>query len=124
MQTARLKTANILRGIARYTLLVLAILVFIFALLSGSEEKGGGIAGIIKNSPNAIPWLILLIFVYVAWKWELVGGIIITLLGIAMLYFLVFVAPNFFLATFILILLIIMLGAFFILNWHLRKERA
>ena len=124
MQTARLKTANILRGTARYTLLVLAILVFIFALLSGSEEKGGGIAGIIKNSPNAIPWLILLIFVYVAWKWELTGGIIITLLGIAMLYFFVLASPNFFLATFILTLLIIMLGTFFILSWHLRKEHA
>ena len=43
----KLKTANILRNIARYTLLVLGILVFIFALLSGSEDYGGGISGII-----------------------------------------------------------------------------
>jgi len=124
MQTVRLKTANIFRGTARYTLLVLAILVFIFALISGSQELTGGITGIIKNSPNAIPWLILLIFVYVAWKWELAGGIVITLLGLVMLYFFVFASLNFFLATFILTLLIIVLEAFFILSWHLRKERA
>lgn len=117
-----LKTANILRNIARYTLLVLGILVFIFALLSGSEDYGGGIKGIIKNSLNALPWVILLVLIYVAWKWELVGGIIITLLGIAMLYFFNLRGPNFFLSTFILTLLIIVFGSFFILSWYLRKK--
>lgn len=116
------KTANILRNTARYTLLVLGVLVFIFALLSGSGEYGGGISGIIKNSPNALPWLILLIIIFIAWKWELVGGIIITLLGIAMLLFFIIFGNNFFLATFILILLIIILGSFFIISWYLTKS--
>lgn len=119
----KLKTANILRNTARYTLLVLGILVFIFALLSGSEEYGGGISGIIKNSPNALPWLVLLVLIFVAWKWELVGGIIITVLGFAMLYFFNFRGSNFFLVTFILTLLIITLGSFFILSWYLRKDK-
>lgn len=123
MQNDRVKVANILRNIARYSLLVLGILVFIFALLSGSESYGGGITGIIKNSPNAIPWLILLILVFVAWKWELIGGIIITLLGISMIYFFNFTGPNFFLVTFILTIFITMLGAFFVLSWYLRKDK-
>ena len=114
-----LKTANILRNIARYSLLVIGILVFIFALLSGSEDYGGGFKGIIKNSPNALPWLLLLVLIYVAWKWELIGGIIITILGFIMLYFFNFSGPNFFLITFILCLLIIALGSCFILSWYL-----
>jgi hypothetical protein len=110
----RIQTANILRNIARYTLLVLGILVFIFALLSGSEKLGGGITGIIKNSPNAIPWVLLLVLIFVAWKWELIGGIIITLLGLFLLYFFNFRGPNFWWSTFLLTLIIPLLGSFFI----------
>lgn len=116
------KLAKYLRNTARYILLVLGILVFIFALLSGSEDYGGGISGIIKNSPNALPWLILLIIIFIAWKWELVGGIIITLIGIVMLYFFNFRGPNFFLVTFILTLVIVILGSFFIISWYLTKS--
>ena len=116
----RLKTANILRNIARYTLLVLGILVFFFALLSGSEDYGGGISGIIKNSPNALPWLLFLVLIFIAWKWELVGGIIITLLGIGLLYINNFRLP---IITFILILLFIILGSFLIRSWYLRKGK-
>ncbi len=116
-----LKTANILRNTARYSLLVIGILVFIFALLSGSEDYGGGFAGIVKNSPNALPWLLLLALVYVAWKWELIGGIIITALGFVMMYFFNFNGQNFFVSTFILTILIIALGSCFMVSWYLRK---
>jgi len=122
MSTQRIKTANILRNTARYSLLIIGVLIFIFALLSGAESKGGGVMGIIKNSPNALPWVLLLILVYVAWKWELVGGIIITALGLFLFYFFNFAGNNFFLFTFILTLLIILLGSFFILSWYLRKD--
>jgi len=119
-----IKTANILRNIARYTLLILGIIVFIFALLSGSEGYGGGIAGIIKNSPNAIPWLFLLILVFIAWKWELIGGTIITLLGLFLVYFFNFRGPNFWWSTFFLTIIISVLGFFFILSWYLRKDKS
>lgn len=122
MNTQRIKTANIFRNTARYSLLVIGVLVFIFALLSGAESKGGEVMGIIKNSPNALPWVLLLFLVYVAWKWELVGGIIITALGLFLFYFFNFAGNNFFLFTFILTLLIILLGSFFILSWYLRKD--
>jgi hypothetical protein len=119
-----IRTANILRNIARYTLLVIGILVFIFALFSGAQDYGGGIKGIVKNSPNAIPWLLLLILVLVAWKWELVGGISITLLGLFLLYFFNFYRHNFFLTTFILTLIIPLLGSFFLFSWYLRKDKS
>jgi hypothetical protein len=42
--------------------------VFVFALVSGAEKYGGGFQGLIKNAPSAMPWLMLLFLVYVAWK--------------------------------------------------------
>ena len=124
MQYDKLKFAGILRNIARYTLLVLSVTVIIFALLSGSENYGGGIAGIIKNSPNAIPWLILLFLVYIAWKRELTGGIIIILSGIWMTYFFNFTGPNFFPVTFILTSAITILGSLFVISWYLRRSKS
>jgi len=102
--------------------LFIGLIVFVFALLSGSERYGGGISGILQNSPNALPWLILLILIFVAWKWELIGGIIITLLGIVMFYFFNFKGNHFFLSTFILTILIVVLGSFFLISWFLRKK--
>lgn len=119
---SNLLLAKYLRGIARYTLLVVLGLVFIFALLSGSGDYGGGIKGIIRNSMNALPWLILLIILFVAWKWELIGGILITLVGLAAMYFFNFTGRNFFWFTFFLCLGIIIFGSFFIISWYLRRK--
>jgi len=118
-----MKTAKILRNIARYTLLIFGVLIFIFALLSGSENFGGGIKGIVKNSPNALPWLILLILVVIAWKWELVGGILITLLGILALGFFGIFAANFSLGTLIICLIPVILGSSLILSWYLSRGK-
>ena len=117
----KIKTAKILSTIARYTLLVLGILFFLFALLSGSEQYGGGISGIIKNSPNALPGLILLAALFIAWKRELVGGIITALAGLVMLFFFVIKGNQLHLPIIILTLLITLLGVFFILSWYLRR---
>ncbi|MBC8319904.1 MAG: hypothetical protein H8E34_04200 [Bacteroidetes bacterium] len=119
---SNLLLAKYLRGIARYTLLVVLVLVFIFALLSGSGDYGGGLKGILYNSPNALPWFILLIVLFVAWKWELVGGILITLIGMAAMYFFNFRGPNFFWFTFFLCLGIIIFGSFFIISWYLDRK--
>jgi len=43
--------------------------------------------GVVKNSPNALPWLLLFILVYVAWKWELVGGIMLIASGVTAIFF-------------------------------------
>ena len=116
----KLKLANLFRNIARYVLLILAILIFIFALLSGAEPDEG-ISGIIRNSPNALPWAILLIIVWIVWKRELLGGIIIILFGIAgAIFFSIW--NDLFEFVFWLILGIILLGIFFLLSWRLRKK--
>ena len=61
----KIKMANYFRQIARYGLLVLGVFVFFFALFSGARGYGGGIEGIMLNSPNALPWLILLLFLLI-----------------------------------------------------------
>jgi hypothetical protein len=77
---------HILRYTARVFLTLIALFFFVFALLSGAEEYGGGISGIIQNSPNALPWLPLLILVGSTWKWEKASGIIIVLFGLFTLF--------------------------------------
>jgi len=123
MKNKKAIAASILRYIARYTLLIFGVLIFVFALMSGAEGFGGGIKGIIKNSPNALPWLILLILVVIAWKWELVGGILITLLGILALGFFGIFTANFSIGTLIICLIPVILGSFLILSWYLSRGK-
>ncbi|MCD6089962.1 MAG: hypothetical protein J7J72_00545 [Bacteroidales bacterium] len=114
----RINKGIIFRKIARYTSLTLGVLVFVFALISGSVEYGGGIQGIIKNSPNALPWLLFLLLVFVAWKWEVVGGIVIIILGLSFLYVFNFPSAHFFSTASIISFLIIFIGVCYILSWY------
>ncbi len=123
-QDRQIKTANWFRNIARYSILSIGMLVFIFALLSGAEEYGGGLHGIIKNSPNALPWVVLLVIVLIAWKWELVGGILIILLGIFAYWLVSFQGNDFNVSPFIIFLCIILMGEFFLISWYLRRDNA
>lgn len=114
----------IFRNIARYTSLSLGLLVFVFALISGSEEYGGGIEGIIQNSPNALPWLLFLLVVIVAWKWEVVGGVVIVILGLTFLYVFNFPAAHFFSTVSILAYLIIFIGTCYILSAYYSRDNS
>lgn len=116
----KIKVAKVLRYISRTILLLVAIFWFIFALLSGAEGYGGGLKGIIMNSPNALPWLLLFVFIYIAWKWELIGGILVALTGLCTIFaFDTFESiPAFLLIT----VPLIVLGAFLIISWHLTKK--
>lgn len=115
-----IKTAKYLRYIARTALLMFSIFWFSFALLSGAEGYGGGLKGILMNSPNALPWLMLFVLVYIVWKWELFGGIFIGVMGLmTILQFDTFESPIAFLA---ISLPLVILGLFFILSWYLTKK--
>ncbi len=103
-----------LRKIARTLLLLITIIVFVFALLSGSESYGGGFWGIIKNAPNALPWILLFAMNYLVWKKELIGGVVLTLFGLFITYLFNFSGPNFWWSTFIMTSSITLLGVIFI----------
>lgn len=124
MNNRQLKTANVLRRIARFGLLGTGVLVFAFALVSGSEAYGGGVSGILQNAPNALPWAALLLLTGMAWKWERVGGMVVTLFGIGLVIFFNFTGHNFFVVTFILTMLIVILGVLFLLSSYLRTVKS
>ena len=110
------KIAKYLRYIARAILLMVASFWFVFALLSGAEQYGGGLLGILKNSPNALPWLLLFVLVYLVFKKELWGGILILLMGFCTVFaFDTFEEPIAFL---LISLPLILLGSFFVISWY------
>jgi ABC-type antimicrobial peptide transport system permease subunit len=116
------KGANFLRYATRTILLILGILVFFFALFSGADSQEGFVSGIINNSPNALPGLGLLILTAIAWRYELIGGILTTAFGLFLVYFFNFGGNNFFPVTFIATILITVLGLFFIASWLIRRN--
>jgi len=115
-----LKLAKILRYTARTILLLIAVFWFVFAMLSGAEGYGGGIKGIIMNSPNALPWLVLLGLVYVAWRWEKNGGGLIIFMGLFTIF--AFNAAKHTFVLFAISIPLILLGSMLIGSWYLRKK--
>lgn len=105
---------EMLRKIARILLLAITTIVFVFALFSGSEEYGGGFIGVIKNCPNAFPWLLLFGLNYLAWKRELVGGSTIAVFGLMISWFFNFSSGSFDVIVFAMTSLITILGFIFI----------
>lgn len=71
------KRIRALRYGARTILLIVTTFWFIFALLSGAEQYGGGFKGVLMNSPNALPWLVLYLINILAWKYERIGGAVL-----------------------------------------------
>lgn len=116
------KTTKILRYTTRTILITIASLLFVFALLSRAEMYGKGIKGIIMNSPNALPWLVLFIFIFIAWKWELVGGVLIMLLGIFSFFFFHSYEPRGFWELFIISLPLLIFGGMLVGSWYLERK--
>lgn len=105
---------------ARVLGLVYGILIFIFALFSGAEAGGNSFDAILKNSPNALPWLVYLLIVLIAWKRELIGGLLLVVFGVFFLFFFG-VFEHFNPSTFIIVLLVIINGLLFIGSWWKRR---
>jgi uncharacterized membrane protein YjjP (DUF1212 family) len=106
----QLQTIRLLRKSALIVLSVIGILLLAFSLFSGSEAYGGGLAGIVKNSPNSLPWIVLVMAIFIAWRRDIWGGFLITIFGGVITYFFNFTGGNFFLITFVVCLLIVFLG--------------
>jgi hypothetical protein len=75
------RAARLLRVVARGALILVCLFWFVFALLSGAEELGGGVGGVLRNSPNALPWVVLALLIALAFRFERAGGAMIVLAG-------------------------------------------
>ena len=113
------KLAKKIRGFSLIVLSVIAVLLFIFSLLSGAESFGEGAKGIINNFPNTIPWIFLLAAVFIALKWQLIGGIIILMMGIFTIFF--FNASESLFVLFGISIPLIVLAKLLIIAWYLDK---
>ncbi|MBN2056634.1 hypothetical protein JW905_17035 [bacterium] len=61
---------------------------FVFGLLSGAREAGGGIAGLLRNAPNALPGVLFVLIAVAALRYPMVCGFLLVAAGIgAMLLF-------------------------------------
>lgn len=120
MEQRALKIAYWLRAIARTGTPSIAVLAFLWALVSGSEVYGGGVYGLLRNGANALPWVLLLLLAAMAWKWERAGGTAVTLFGLGLVVFFNCVSYHFFASTFIFTTLVVVLGMFFVLSAQLR----
>ena len=79
--------AHNFRIIARSLILIMGLIIFSFAFISGIDEMRRGIDDMIMSSPYFLSWLILLTILFVAWVWELAGGIIILVMSLYSFYF-------------------------------------
>jgi len=120
-QKGDLKMAKALKVSGLVVGLIFGILIFIFALLSGSEEYGNDFWSLLKNSPNALPWLLFLLIIWLAWKQELMGGLTLIGLGISLL-FLFNTFRDFQWPSFIVSLIVIFNGYLFVHSWWLLKD--
>jgi hypothetical protein len=114
------KLFQYLTWFSRIFLLIFNSFWFVFALLSGSEEYGGGLKGIIRNSPNSLPWFLFFALIYLAWKKELIGGVLISTLGIITI--LAFHTYKNIITFSIISLPLIITGILLIISYFLKKK--
>ena len=105
------KTKKYLAYFVKSLLLVMAVGLSGFALLSGAED-----AGFWKNIPNGLPWIILLAFVLITFWKQVLGGILIILFGIFTIIF--FSALQFIWILFLISLPLIVLGSLLVLTFR------
>jgi hypothetical protein len=120
--TKRMRIAYFFRLIGRYGLLLLLLPTILFSLVSGAEGFGGGWLGVLKNSLNAIPWIALCFILWIAWKSEFVGGLLITLFGLILVWFMNVRVAHFYWFTFVLTSIIPLLGICFLVSHYLRRS--
>lgn len=112
--------ANLFRSIARFTLLLLGMTMVSIAIFTGALNYGITIENILRNLPDAVPWFLLLFSLYIAWDSELVGGIIILLLGLGGIFYMQ-ASNHSTLPQETIMWGIVMSATLFILSWSLRR---
>lgn len=114
-----MNNVKLIRRIAEVLLLFITSVIYIYALISGSENLGGGFIGILRNFPNTLAWILLFSINYLVWKNEMIGGIILIAFGLLITWFFNFTGPNFWWSTFTLTSLLTIFGVIFmILSRH------
>ena len=117
------QVTTIVQKMAKFGLLFTGVVFFVFAFFSGAETYGGGIVGLIYNFPNTLPWLIVLFITYIAWRWELIGGILVFFLGVGTFFFFNVYETKSLFAFFVMSFPFLLLGLLLVATYLIQTKR-
>lgn len=118
-----LSLANFFQSIARYGILIIGFSMVSIAIFTGAINYGITIDNILRNLPDAIPWFLLLVTLFLAWDFELIGGLVMLILGLGGIFYMQ-ASNDATLPQFTIMLAITIFSVFFIISWGLRQLRA
>ena len=73
------------RRVARTALLIVTIFWIVFGIFSAMQSEGG-INAIFDDFMNILPWIAIIILWFVAWRWEIIGGLLIIAFSVYMAF--------------------------------------
>lgn len=75
------------RRVARTALVVVTLFWIIFGIVTGFQTEGG-MGATFDSFENILPWLAIIILWFIAWRWEILGGLSIIAFSIYMAFYL------------------------------------
>jgi uncharacterized membrane protein len=73
------------------------------------------------NSPNALPWLAVWVLVYVAWRWPIIGGWLLFIMGVV--FTMMFDTYENILAFSLISLPVLIVGILFLMGGNRRRSK-
>ncbi len=117
-----LSLANFFQTIARFGMLLIGLTMVSIAIFTGALNYGITIDNILRNLPDSIPWFLLLVTLYLAWEFELIGGLILLGLGLGGIFYMQ-ASNHATLPQTTIMVAITFFAISFILSWGLRQIR-
>ena len=117
------KGQKILYWLPRIAGIFCAVICFILAFGVFLEEDWTPVEQTIGFFMQLIPFLIMSIVLYIAWKWEFIGGIIYIILGIVIIAFTILSRPERLYNSFFLSGPLFFVGVLFIIHYFIFEKK-
>ena len=103
--------------------IICALFCFILAFGVFAEEDWTPLEETIGFLMQLIPFLIMIILLLIAWKWEFIGGISYIILGIAIIAYMILFRPEMWYNSFILSGPLFFVGLLFIIHYFIFEKK-
>ncbi len=115
-----LNLSDFFRTLGRFGTLLLGFTMVSISIFTGAIKYGITFDNILRNLPDALPWFLLLFTLLLAWEYELLGGLVMFLLGIFGFYYIQHSAHG---TSFQIYLMygVLFLSLMFILSWSAER---
>ena len=117
------KGQKILYWLPRIAGIFCTVICFILAFGVFLEEDWTPVEQTIGFFMQLIPFLIMSIVLYIAWKWEFIGGIIYIILGIVIIAFTILSRPERLYNSFFLSGPLFFVGVLFIIHYFIFEKK-